>query len=34
LTNEASNGAREMNLNVGVDIIDIDRFRGVKREAP
>ncbi|MCK4279740.1 MAG: holo-ACP synthase [Candidatus Thorarchaeota archaeon] len=34
MTNEASNGAREMNLNVGVDIINIDRFRGVKREAP
>jgi len=34
LTDEASNGTREMNLNVGVDIIDIDRFRGVKREAP
>lgn len=34
MTDEASNGTREMNLNVGVDIIDIDRFRGVKREAP
>ncbi len=34
MTDEASNGTGEMNLNVGVDIIDIDRFRGVKREAP
>jgi len=34
LTDEAFNGTGEMNLNVGVDIIEIDRFRGVKREAP